>query len=137
MNERNREKFDRLTSKQKAKLKSAMADFKRPEIVEARESARAMLERELAETGTIETEDDASLVAEFLAFRKFMGELRAVRESKGLSIEEVSRLSGLERRMISKLELGYNDNPTLKTITRYCRALGVAIAWQSVASVAS
>ncbi len=137
MNQRNREKFDKLTPEQKAKLASAMVDFKRPEIIEEREAARAQLDREFAETGTIATEDDASLMADLLAFRKFMGEMRALRESQGLSIDDVAHLSGLERRMVSKLELGYNDNPTLKTITRYCHALGVAIGWQSVPAVAS
>ena len=131
MTERDREQLSRLTPDQRAKLASLKADFKRPEIVEAREAARESLDREFAESGTIETEEDEAVAPDFLAFRAFMGRLRGLRESKGLSIEDVARLSGIERRMISKLELGHNDNPTVRTLNRYCRVLGVSLPWDA------
>jgi DNA-binding XRE family transcriptional regulator len=137
VNERDRNRLEKLTPDQRSKLDSILADLKRPEIVEQHEADRATLDREFRETGTIATEGDESTAAEFLAFRKFMGRMRALRESKGLSIDDVARLSGLERRMVSKLEIGMNDNPTLRTLTRYCGALGVSIDWQVASAVAS
>ena len=35
----------------------------------------------------------------------------------------------LERGAISKLEVGHNINPTVKTMARYARGIGVAITW--------
>ncbi|MCB0278713.1 MAG: helix-turn-helix transcriptional regulator [Calditrichaeota bacterium] len=48
------------------------------------------------------------------------------REEKGLSQSELSKLSGVERTTIVKLEKG-NHSPSLKTIHRLAKALGIML----------
>jgi len=51
-------------------------------------------------------------------------ELKAIRESKGLSLADVGELSGMDRSFISKLETGVYTNFTFQTLERYARSLG-------------
>ena len=59
------------------------------------------------------------------AFARAFGEaVREAREKLGISQEDLGFESGLDRTYISGIERGVR-NPTLKTILRICRALGV------------
>jgi DNA-binding XRE family transcriptional regulator len=60
---------------------------------------------------------------QFLALRRLMHELKAERERRGLSLADLAQTTGLTRAALSRLENGWNANPTLDTLTRY--ALGV------------
>lgn len=51
-------------------------------------------------------------------------ELKAIRESKGLSLSDVTELTGMDRSAISKLETGQRSNPTFDTLARYADAVG-------------
>ena len=51
-------------------------------------------------------------------------ELKAVRESKGLSLADVMELTGMDRSALSKLETGQRANPTVETLARYAKAVG-------------
>ena len=53
-----------------------------------------------------------------------MASIREHRERGGLSIDDVSARSGIERGALSKLECGHNPNPTLRTLARYASAVG-------------
>ena len=50
--------------------------------------------------------------------------LKSLREQQGLSISEMAERTGMDRAMISRLESGRLDNPTLATVSRYAKALG-------------
>jgi transcriptional regulator with XRE-family HTH domain len=50
--------------------------------------------------------------------------LKALREQQGLSISDMAQRTGMDRAMISRLENGQVDNPTISTMTRYAKALG-------------
>ncbi|HEV3260779.1 MAG TPA: helix-turn-helix transcriptional regulator [Gemmataceae bacterium] len=56
--------------------------------------------------------------------RKTFAALKAVREQQGLSITDLAERTGIDRAMISRLENGQIDNPTVATMTRYAKALG-------------
>ncbi len=56
--------------------------------------------------------------------RAFGDAVRAAREKLGISQEELGFESELDRTYISGIERGVR-NPTLKTMHRLCRALGV------------
>jgi predicted transcriptional regulator len=56
--------------------------------------------------------------------RKTFAALRALREQQGLSISDMAERTGMDRAMISRLENGQVDNPTVATVTRYAKALG-------------
>ena len=51
-------------------------------------------------------------------------ELKAAREAQGLSLADLSRLTGMDRSALSKLETGQRPNPTLETLARYAEAVG-------------
>ena len=48
-------------------------------------------------------------------FRALLAELKAAREEKGLSLADLTDLTGMDRSALSKLETGQRPNPTLET----------------------
>jgi hypothetical protein len=55
---------------------------------------------------------------------KLFTQLKAAREAKGLSLADVTELTGMDRSALSKLETGQRANPTVETLVRYAEALG-------------
>lgn len=62
--------------------------------------------------------------------REMFKELRRVRETLGLSLGDVQRLTGIDRSALSKLERGERVNFTLDTLTRYAAAVGKHVLFQ-------
>jgi DNA-binding XRE family transcriptional regulator len=55
---------------------------------------------------------------------ELLKKLRAAREEKGLSLADVTELTGMDRSALSKLETGQRPNPTVETLVRYAEAVG-------------
>ena len=55
--------------------------------------------------------------------------LKREREQCGLSIGDVAERSGLDRAVVSRLENGKQDNPTVATLMRYAAAVGKRLLW--------
>src|SRR5215469_12849993 len=55
--------------------------------------------------------------------------LKRERERCGLTIGEVAKRSGLDRAVVSRLENGKQDNPTVATLMRYAAAIGKRFVW--------
>jgi ribosome-binding protein aMBF1 (putative translation factor) len=55
--------------------------------------------------------------------------LKHEREQRGLTIKDVAERSGLDRAVVSRLENGKQDNPTVATLMRYAAALGKRFLW--------
>jgi DNA-binding XRE family transcriptional regulator len=53
-----------------------------------------------------------------------LAKLQAEREKRGLSLADVTELTGMDRSALSKLESGQRPNPTIDTLARYAQALG-------------
>ena len=53
-----------------------------------------------------------------------LGQLKAAREAKGLSLADLTDLTGMDRSALSKLETGQRANPTVETLVRYAEAVG-------------
>jgi ribosome-binding protein aMBF1 (putative translation factor) len=51
-------------------------------------------------------------------------QLKTAREEKGLSLSDLTRLTGMDRSALSKLETGQRLNPTVETLVRYADAVG-------------
>jgi DNA-binding XRE family transcriptional regulator len=47
-----------------------------------------------------------------------LGRLKAAREAKGLSLADMTRITGMDRSALSKLETGQRSNPTVETLVR-------------------
>jgi DNA-binding XRE family transcriptional regulator len=56
--------------------------------------------------------------------RGVLAQLKAAREAKGLSLADLTDLTGMDRSALSKLETGQRPNPTLETLVRYAEAVG-------------
>jgi DNA-binding XRE family transcriptional regulator len=57
-------------------------------------------------------------------FGELLGQLKAARQAKGLSLADLSELTGMDRSALSKLEIGHRSNPTIDTLIRYAEAVG-------------
>jgi len=55
---------------------------------------------------------------------KLFVQLKAAREAKGLSLSDLTDLTGMDRSALSKLETGQRGNPTVETLVRYAEAVG-------------
>lgn len=55
---------------------------------------------------------------------ELLRQLKAAREAKGLSLANVTDLTGMDRSALSKLETGQRANPTVETLVRYAEAVG-------------
>jgi DNA-binding XRE family transcriptional regulator len=51
-------------------------------------------------------------------------QLQAAREQRGLSLADLTELTGMDRSALSKLETGQRPNPTVETLVRYAEAVG-------------
>jgi DNA-binding XRE family transcriptional regulator len=56
--------------------------------------------------------------------QELLVQLRAAREAKGLSLSDLTELTGMDRSALSKLETGQRANPTVETLVRYAEAVG-------------
>jgi len=55
--------------------------------------------------------------------------LKQYRQRSGISVSEVAERSGLDRAVVSRLENGKQDNPTIATLMRYAAAIGKRFLW--------
>jgi DNA-binding XRE family transcriptional regulator len=55
---------------------------------------------------------------------ELLEQLKAAREAKGLSLADLTELTGMDRSGLSKLETGQRPNPTVETLVRYAEAVG-------------
>jgi DNA-binding XRE family transcriptional regulator len=56
--------------------------------------------------------------------QELLAQLKAAREAKGLSLADLTELTGMDRSALSKLETGQRANPTVETLVRYAEAVG-------------
>lgn len=53
-----------------------------------------------------------------------LAQLKAAREAKGLSLADLTEVTGMDSSALSKLETGQRANPTVETLVRYADAVG-------------
>jgi DNA-binding XRE family transcriptional regulator len=63
-------------------------------------------------------------MAAFDQLSELLKQLKAAREERGLSLADLTELTGMDRSALSKLETGQRPNPTLETLVRYAEAVG-------------
>jgi transcriptional regulator with XRE-family HTH domain len=62
------------------------------------------------------------------ARKNLMADIDWVRQSQGLSLNEVSRRSGVDRKLVSKMLSGKGD-PYVTDLQKVCEAIGLHIDW--------
>jgi len=58
---------------------------------------------------------------------KISSNIKKLRTKKGYSLEKVARLSDLSLNTVMRVESGTNKNPTIETLTKIAKALGVGV----------
>jgi ribosome-binding protein aMBF1 (putative translation factor) len=101
----------------------------------ARERAlRAHLQQEkpslddLVRTGECDP-DSLMSMGMYFDIQSALRALKDERARRGLSIGDVAERSGLDRAVVSRLENGKQDNPTVATLMRYAAAIGKRFLW--------
>lgn len=94
----------RLTPEEAVKYKTVREQIEQelPELIARRHARQSLLEQ----------------------LQELLKELKAAREAKGLSLADLTELTGMDRSAVSKLETGQRPNPTLETLERYAEAVG-------------
>lgn len=95
---------DKLTPEQAAKYRAVRDQVAQelPELVERHHERMASLDQ----------------------LQTLVQQLKTARESKGMSLADLTDLTGMDRSALSKLETGLRANPTVETIVRYADAVG-------------
>src|SRR5437016_13614606 len=110
------------------------ASRKTPEERLREQKLRERLQKEkpsledLVRTG--ECDPDAIMtMGMYFDVQKALQALKQDRLRCGLSIGDVAERSGLDRAVVSRLENGKQDNPTVATLMRYAAAVGKRLLW--------
>ena len=123
-----------LTKAQKDAIAKAKAKGKRSVVIESTKEQKKSYQKTLAEVEAEREEITRRALAALIEQRQF--ELRiaqialllcAARQEKGLSLQQLSDLTGISRPALSRIESGDNKNPTLNTLLRIAKALGKEI----------
>lgn len=75
-------------------------------------------------------EEDQRIITKYLSatgaldLPSSIAALKAAREAQGMTLADVSAATGMSVPALSNLETGRNDNPTLRTLQRYAKAVG-------------
>jgi DNA-binding phage protein len=91
------------------------------ELFHDRPSVKSLIER-----GEIDSERITTGTAEE-SLLKTLSALQNARQSRGRSLTEIARESGIDLASLSRLEAGKNPNPTFETLSRYAAALGLRL----------
>jgi DNA-binding XRE family transcriptional regulator len=91
-----------------------------PEEAARYRAVREQVAKELPELITRHEERQATLDQ----LTDLVQQLKAAREEKGLSLADLTQLTGMDRSALSKLETGQRLNPTIETLVRYADAVG-------------
>lgn len=62
-----------------------------------------------------------------MANSKISSNIKKLRTERGYSLEKVARLANLSLNTVMRVESGTNKNPTIETLTKISKALGVGI----------
>jgi DNA-binding XRE family transcriptional regulator len=110
------------------------ANRKAPEVRVREKALREKLQKEKPSLADLiragECDPDAVMtMGMYFDVQKALQALKRERDQCGLSIGDVAQRSGLDRAVISRLENGKQDNPTVATLMRYAAAIGKRFLW--------
>lgn len=83
---------------------------------------------DLVRTGACDP-DAVMTMGMYFDVQKALQSLKRERKRCGLTIGAVAERSGLDRAVVSRLENGKQDNPTVTTLMRYAAAVGKRFLW--------
>jgi predicted transcriptional regulator len=111
----------------RASSKSAEERAREQTLREKLQKERPSLE-DLVRTGACDP-DAVMTMGMYFDVQRALQALKQERLRYGLSIGDVAERSGLDRAVVSRLENGKQDNPTVATLMRYAAAVGKRFLW--------
>lgn len=111
----------------RANQKTAEERAREQALREKVQKERPSLE-DLIRTGACDP-DAVMTMGMYFDVQRALQALKREREQYGLSIADVAKRSGLDRAVVSRLENGKQDNPTIATLMRYAAAIGKRFLW--------
>src|SRR5712691_10450855 len=111
----------------RASRKTAEERAQEQALREKLQKERPSLE-DLVRTGACDP-DAVMTMGMYFDVQKALQALKRERERCGISIGDVAECSGLDRAVVSRLENGKQDNPTVATLMRYAAAVGKRFLW--------
>jgi DNA-binding XRE family transcriptional regulator len=126
---RTREQLDALPPEARTRAEAAIALGRDPEHRIRREEVAEAAGAAGSERSATAGPPTWGRHGDLLDFLAFLGSLRGERERLGLSLDDMSERTGMDRMAISRLENGKNPNPTISTLVRYVNGLGRSLAW--------
>jgi predicted transcriptional regulator len=111
----------------RASRKTAEERAREHTLREKLQKERPSLE-DLIRTGACDP-DAVMTMGMYFDVQRALQALKRERERCGLSIGAVAERSGLDRAVVSRLENGKQDNPTVATLMRYAAAIGKRFLW--------
>ena len=111
----------------RANRKTAAERAREQTLREKLQRDRPSLE-DLVRTGACDP-DAVMTMGMYFDVQRALQALKREREQCGLSISDVAERSGLDRAVVSRLENGKQDNPTVATLMRYAAAIGKRFLW--------
>ncbi len=127
LSDRTLEALAAMPRDKRVRIEAIIARSQMPEARAKSAADRDILEREYRETGRIATVSEKTSVEDSAAFRQFLARLRNERLARGLSLEQLSARSKIDKAALSRLEAAKQSNPTLATLMRYARALDLRL----------
>lgn len=120
-----------LTPEQRARIETIRAANRTPEA----RARQAAIREEYVERPSLDelvrrkevAPDRITTMGAMGTLLKATATVRKARETKGLSMTEVSRRSGLPLPTLSRLESGKNAHPTFETLARYAVGVGLEL----------
>ena len=109
-----------------------------PEQEAAEQAIRERLQQDRPTLQDLVDRGDITAVftmGDYWELRKTFATLRALREQQGLTISELAKRTGLDEGMLSGLENGHVDNPSIVTMAQYAKALGKRVVVSLVDAV--
>jgi ribosome-binding protein aMBF1 (putative translation factor) len=73
--------------------------------------------------------DSVMTMGMYFDIQEALQALKRERQQAGISIGDVAERSGLDRAVVSRIENGKQDNPTVATLMRYAAAVGKRFLW--------
>jgi len=127
LSERTRKALEKLPPDRRRRAEAIIALTQTPEARANDTVDRAILDREYRETGRIAGIGGKLDPDDLTTFRAFIEALRDERLTRGISLEQLAMRSKLDKAALSRLEAGKQTNPTVATLMRYARALGMRL----------
>lgn len=108
------------------KIQWTAEDRARHKAIRERFKTRPTIE-ELVASG--ELSGETMPLGDYLSLIEAVAALKQAREAAGLSLTDVAERCGIDRAALSRIESGQHRNPTVSTLQRYARALGLRWVW--------